>query len=95
MTNPNWGALYPEHHSVSNQVYGFFGMTDSPKPPAERMTSSKPLLEAADTAVLLFFGEKKRDALKAFHNPDVPLLRCPAKLVRAITQVYVLTDIPL
>lgn len=89
------GALYPGHPSVSNPAYGFFGMSDSPKPPAERMASSRSLLGMADTAVLLFFGEKKRDALKAFQDPNVPVANCPAKLVETIKQVYVLTDISL
>lgn len=87
------GALYPGHPSVSNQTHGFFGMTNSPKPPAGRMTASRSLLETADTAVLLFFGEKKRDALRAFQDPNIPVASCPAKLVEAVRQVYVLTDI--
>ncbi|MEE4137328.1 MAG: 6-phosphogluconolactonase [Desulforhopalus sp.] len=87
------GALYPNHHSLADSHHGYILMDDSPKPPPERMTSSFALLQTAAVAVVLFVGEAKREAFKQFSNPEMPLNACPAKLVRAISDTTVFTDL--
>jgi 6-phosphogluconolactonase len=88
------GALYPHHHSVEDRHHGFIVMDDSPKPPPGRMTSSLSLMQTADAAVLLFVGEAKREAYGRFNDPRCPVATCPAKLVLAIGDVTVCTDLP-
>ncbi len=68
------GALYPHHHSIMDKHHGFIVMDDSPKPPPERMTSSLSLMQTADTALILFVGEAKREAYIKFN--DAAVSRC-------------------
>ncbi|MGD9971717.1 MAG: 6-phosphogluconolactonase [Desulfatirhabdiaceae bacterium] len=87
------GALYPKHHSIRNMHHGFIVMADSPKPPPDRMTASLSLMQTAAHAVLLFVGEAKRDALIRFNNMASPIEDCPAKLVLAVHDATVFTDL--
>jgi 6-phosphogluconolactonase len=87
------GALYPNHHSLADRHHGYIVIDDSPKPPPERMTSSLSLLQTATVAVVLFVGEAKREAFVQFNNPETPIDACPAKLVRAIPDTTVFTDL--
>jgi len=87
------GALYPHHHSFSDRHHGFIVMHDSPKPPPERMTSSLSLMQTAQVAVLLFVGEAKREAYGKFNDAACPVEACPAKLVLAMEDATVFTDL--
>ena len=87
------GALYPHHHSVMDKHHGFIVMDDSPKPPPERMTSSLSLMQTADTALILFVGEAKRGAYTKFNDAQCPVAACPAKLVLALKDTTVFTDL--
>lgn len=87
------GALYPHHHSISDSHHGFIVMDDSPKPPPERMTSSLSLMQTADSAILLFCGEAKREAYEKFNDVTISLTACPAKLVQTIKDAAVFTDL--
>ena len=87
------GALFPRHHSVEDRHHGFIVMHDSPKPPPERMTSSLSLMQTASAAVLIFAGEAKREAWGKFNDPACPVRDCPAKLVLALADTAVFTDL--
>jgi 6-phosphogluconolactonase len=87
------GALYPHHHSIMDKHHGFIVMDDSPKPPPERMTSSLSLMQTADTALILFVGEAKREAYTKFNDAQCPVAACPAKLVLALKDTTVFTDL--
>ena len=87
------GALYPNHHSIMDNHHGFIVMDDSPKPPPERMTSSLSLMQTADTALILFVGEAKREAYTKFKDIQCPVAACPAKLVLVLKDTTVFTDL--
>ncbi len=87
------GALYPDHHSINNDSESYLYMTDSPKPPPERMTMSRKLLLRSKTALLLFLGEGKREALKKFRDDSVLPESCPCKYVKEVESSYILTDL--
>ena len=87
------GALYPNHHSLADKHRGYIVMADSPKPPPERMTSSLSLMQTAEIAVLLFVGEAKREAFEKFKDVACPATACPAKLVLAMEDATVFTDL--
>lgn len=87
------GALFPHHHSVANSHHGFIIMDDSPKPPPERMTSSLSLMTTARSALLLFAGAAKREALERFNDPALGIADCPAKLVQGLDDATVFTDL--
>lgn len=87
------GALYPNHHSIMDNHHGFIVMHDSPKPPPDRMTSSLSLMQTADTALILFVGEAKREAYIKFNDAQCPVAACPAKFVLALKDTTVFTDL--
>lgn len=87
------GALFPDHHSVSDPHHGFIVMHDSPKPPPGRMSASLSLMQSAGSGVLLFVGESKRCAFKKFKDAVTPVSQCPAKLALAMKDVAVFTDL--
>jgi 6-phosphogluconolactonase len=86
-------GLYPNHHSVADESNYFLTMTDSPKPPKERMTTSRRLLLHSKVAILLFVGDAKREAYNKFRDMTVHHFDCPAKLVNGITESFVITDL--
>jgi 6-phosphogluconolactonase len=87
------GALYPRHHSVEDRHHGFIVMDDSPKPPPGRMTSSLSLMQTASAVVLIFAGAAKREAWARFNDEACPVADCPAKLVLAIGDATICTDL--
>lgn len=85
-------GLYPDHDSIRDGARYFIKMDNSPKPPPMRMSSSRNLLSVCDTAVLLFYGTGKKNALDMFKDSSLTIEQCPAKLVSLIKNSYVLTD---
>lgn len=83
-------ALFPNHESIKNEAIEFIMLKDSPKPPKERMTSSRKLLQTAEASIIVFFGKEKDTAFANFNNPALSVKDCPAKLVLLIPQTYVL-----
>ena len=87
------GALYPNHHSIRDESNYFVFMIDSPKPPPNRMSMSKKLLLRTQLAVLLFFGEAKKEALEKFKDDNIDTTDCPAKLVNNLKEAFAFTNI--
>ena len=85
-------GLYPDHDSIKNDSSYFIKIEDSPKPPPLRMSSSRTLLSRSNTAVLLFYGTAKKDALDMFNDDSLTVEQCPAKLVTRVRNHYVITD---
>lgn len=86
-------GTFPHHSALSVQTKGFVTFTDSPKPPAGRMTATLSLLRTAKLGVLLALGEGKRAAFNAFQDPTVPLEACPAKICSMMHEAIVVTDL--
>ena len=86
------GAIYPNHHSFDDDAEMFITMDDSPKPPPKRMSISKKLLKKTGTAIILFKGDAKKDAYMKFLDKKTPVEGLPAKLVKDIDDLYVVTD---
>jgi len=86
-------ALYPNHNSIKNNDEFFISMEDSPKPPKDRMSSSRNLLERSKNAVLMFIGESKMQAYKNFLNNDLSIEECPAKLLNEVENLIIYTDL--
>ena len=85
-------GIYPNHHSVKNRYKYFFTMDDSPKPPKDRMSSSRTLLQRSKAAVLLFYGDSKKTAFTDFLDKNTTEIECPAKIITKIDNVLILTD---
>jgi 6-phosphogluconolactonase len=86
-------GLYPNHHSIRSNERLFLTMEDSPKPPPNRLTSSRALLGRSRACVLLFMGEAKRAALDRFLSDPIDVESCPAQIVRQIGETHVFTDL--
>ena len=67
-------------------------MDDSPKPPKDRMSSSRTLLLKSIAAVLLFYGDSKKSAFGDFLDSNIDDTECPAKIVTKINNSLILTD---
>jgi 6-phosphogluconolactonase len=85
-------SIFPGHSSVLDESDGYLPVLDAPKPPPARMSASIRLLRRSRVGLLVFFGRKKREALKTFLDDTVPLADCPARLVGLLPEHYILTD---
>jgi 6-phosphogluconolactonase len=84
------GMLYPEHLSVKNDDEGFIFIDDSPKPPSKRVGFTRRVIEKAESGVLVFLREGKREAFERFEDASVSVEECPAKLFKCIDDGLVL-----
>lgn len=86
-------GLFPGHASLHDSTRGFLTFHDSPKPPADRMTASVPLITGSDLCVVLLLGEGKRDAWEAFNASQSTVATCPALMTKAARSCLVVTDL--
>lgn len=87
------GALYPNHNSIKSESDYYIYMNDSPKPPKGRMSASKNLLLKSKAAIIVLFGDEKRDALNNLLDKKLDIIDCPAKIIDEIENSYILTDL--
>jgi 6-phosphogluconolactonase len=87
------GGLFPRHPSIEDKADFFVVMHDAPKPPVDRMSASRQLIQKAKVSIILFFGKGKREALNNFFDDKFDYKACPAKLVQSIERSYLLTDL--
>ncbi|MFQ5474730.1 MAG: 6-phosphogluconolactonase [Candidatus Nanoarchaeia archaeon] len=86
-------GLFPHHAALEAKTKRFVTLHDAPKPPKDRMTASRALIEDADTAIVLFMGDSKKRAFKMFQEGRNDVEDCPAKMVLSAKNPYALTDI--
>ena len=87
------GSLFPHHNSIKDPSEFFIISKDPPKPPAKRLSASRKLLSKSQTAILLFLGEEKAQALKNFQDKKLSVIDCPVKLVYEIEDAHTFTDL--
>jgi 6-phosphogluconolactonase len=64
-------SLFPGHDTLRITGWATAGVTDSPKPPPERITLTLPCLNAARARVIHTVGEEKREAVaRVLGGPD-------------------------
>ncbi|MAG38243.1 6-phosphogluconolactonase [Candidatus Pacearchaeota archaeon] len=86
-------SLFPKHRSIKSSSPYYIDVKNSSKPPKDRISASYSLLTKSKLSILLFFGEKKKEAYEKFINPKLKVKDVPAKLVNRIKESYVLTNI--
>ncbi|XP_022776729.1 probable 6-phosphogluconolactonase 1 isoform X2 [Durio zibethinus] len=76
-------SLFPNHSALNETEEWVTFITDSPKPPPERITFTLPVINSASNVAMVVTGESKAEAVHlAIDNvgPDCPSL--PARLVQ-------------
>lgn len=86
-------SIFPDHETVSSDDPLYILTGNAPKPPPGRVTASIKLIRSSQIALLLFFGTEKQHAFTMYLDEQVPLHRCPAKVVTMIPKHYVFTDV--
>lgn len=85
-------SLFPGSPVLTSASRGFVQISDSPKPPPRRISLSPAMIRACGSVILLFLGESKRTAARAFADNSVTAETCPAVLVRAAARAWVFAD---
>ncbi len=85
-------SLFPDHHTIRAADDSFLLTHSAPKAPPGRMSASRTLLATSSLAVVLFYGQSKRQAFSAFSDPSIQVEQCPAKLVLSIPEHCALKD---
>jgi len=55
-------SLFPNHETIKYNKDFFISTKTSPKPPKNRMSSSRKLLSKTKVSILLFFSKSKKQA---------------------------------
>jgi 6-phosphogluconolactonase len=86
-------SLFPDHSSIADASDAFILVTDSPKPPAGRISMSRSMVEKTDSVFLFLIGEGKRDAYNKFMDDSVQISDAPIKTARQAENCFVFTDL--
>ena len=85
-------GLFPGHATIRDGSDFYIKTDDSPKPPPERMSSSRKLLAKSGTMLLLFYGTDKKQAYDKFMDVGQSVENCPARLALEVKDSFILTD---
>jgi 6-phosphogluconolactonase len=85
-------ALFP-NFTIKNDAELFFKITNSPKPPPKRMSSSRKLLLKTKLGIFLFIGEAKKQAYENFKNKKLSLEECPVKIAYELPKAVLFVDL--
>ena len=75
-------SLFPNHALLSERVRCVAEIRDSPKPPAERVTLTLPIINEARNILFVITGSNKADVVQEIFKGNRTPTFCPAKLVR-------------
>ncbi|OIW16796.1 hypothetical protein TanjilG_01361 [Lupinus angustifolius] len=79
-------SLFPNHSALNEREEWVTFITDSPKPPPERITFTLPVINSASTVAVVATGESKAEAAHLAIDavgPECPLI--PARMVQPAT----------
>jgi 6-phosphogluconolactonase len=82
-------SIFPGHPSFAERSYGAIGVTNSPKPPPERISLTIPTLNRSRQIWFLVSGEDKAEAVARSWNGDRSI---PAGVVRGTVETTWLVD---
>ncbi len=74
------GSLFPNKEELDAERKEYLLVTNSPKPPAERITIAPKHIEKSQTNFLFFIDEEKEKAYKKFQDEEADYHNWPCKL---------------
>lgn len=86
-------SLFPRHSLLAVTSNEYLELTDSPKPPSERITLPKNRIKESELCLIFFNGGNKAQAYKAFQDDSVTVESCPAKLALTAKNTYIVSNI--
>ena len=86
-------SLFPDHDSIKDNSEGYLLVKNSPKLPRKRVTISRKMILKSKIVMLLFLGKGKKQAYKNFLDNRNDFCSCPAKFVKNVENLYVLTSL--
>lgn len=86
-------SLFPQHPALLSDEELYLGLSDSPKPPPERVSASPKLVQKSELAFVLFVGENKRQAYEQFNQGQSEIRDCPVVMAKAAKKCIVITDL--
>ncbi|WKS28253.1 6-phosphogluconolactonase [Corynebacterium propinquum] len=85
-------SLFPHHAGLDNEAT-VIAVTDSPKPPAERLSLGIRAVTHSDRIWFLTAGENKSDAVAQVLSTAEPDKSCPATLVHGRIETLLFSDV--
>ncbi|MDK4235071.1 6-phosphogluconolactonase [Corynebacterium propinquum] len=85
-------SLFPHHAGLDNEAT-VIAVTDSPKPPAERLSLGLRAVTHSDRIWFLAAGENKSDAVAQVLSTAEPDKSCPATLVHGRIETLLFSDV--
>jgi 6-phosphogluconolactonase len=85
-------GLFPGHRTIKDNSDFYIKTDDAPKPPPERISSSRKLLARSGIMLLLFYGPDKKQAYNKCMKVEQSIEKCPARLVLEVKDSFILTD---
>lgn len=86
-------SLFPNHELLKNKTYSYLKISDSPKPPKDRITISVSMLQDIKYAFVFFMWESKKIAFDLFVDNSINSSDCPVKLVEQCENIIVISDL--
>ncbi len=88
-------SLFPNRLQMLDKTIDYLEVTDSPKPPRQRITASPNLIQASQCCFLFFIGKSKKNSLNQFFDEKLSAFECPAKILSTHSNSYLFTDLDL
>lgn len=86
-------SLFPQHSGLHDTSGKYIKISDSPKPPSERISISVTMAKSIPFPYLFFMGTTKNEAYRYFMNLDTPMESCPAKYLFDNERCTVVTNL--
>ncbi|MGB3414812.1 MAG: 6-phosphogluconolactonase [Microbacteriaceae bacterium] len=84
-------SLFPNRSAIFSEDFVALSVADSPKPPAERLSFSLPLINSSERVWMVLAGSDKHAALEAALGQADPK-QAPASLVQGRNETLIFTD---
>jgi 6-phosphogluconolactonase len=90
----HYGSIFPKRPELLNAEEDLFmDVTDSPKPPSDRISASPKLFLKTTYPYVFFMNEEKHDAYDMFRDEGVTEFLCPCKQLLQLSNLIIVTNL--